>query len=62
HPSGYLSLFLSFLRNVISATARVIISRTVFIDYEKQIVQLQRFDERIFDINIEDIVFCEVMI
>ncbi|EDN8050265.1 hypothetical protein GJ150_15455, partial [Listeria monocytogenes] len=58
----YLSLFLSFLRNVISATARVIISRTVFIDYEKQIVQLQRFDERIFDINIEDIVFCEVMI
>ncbi|MCW4372339.1 hypothetical protein OOK16_13220, partial [Listeria monocytogenes] len=30
--------------------------------YEKQIVQLQRFDERIFDINIEDIVFCEVMI
>ncbi|EAD9964437.1 hypothetical protein A8N62_00005 [Listeria monocytogenes] len=34
----------------------------VFIDYEKQIVQLQRFDERIFDINIEDIVFCEVMI
>ncbi|HFL0573167.1 TPA: hypothetical protein ACGX7B_001551, partial [Listeria monocytogenes] len=31
-------------------------------DYEKQIVQLQRFDERIFDINIEDIVFCEVMI
>ncbi|EZH70260.1 hypothetical protein T283_08995 [Listeria monocytogenes N53-1] len=55
-------MFLSFLRNVISATARVIISRTVFIDYEKQIVQLQRFDERIFDINIEDIVFCEVMI
>ncbi|EGQ4796375.1 hypothetical protein V8L19_000992 [Listeria monocytogenes] len=34
----------------------------VFIDYEKRIVQLQRFDERIFDINIEDIVFCEVMI
>lgn len=34
----------------------------VFIDYEKKIVQLQRFDERIFDINIEDIVFCEVMI
>lgn len=34
----------------------------VFIDYEKQIVQLQLFDERIFDINIEDIVFCEVMI
>lgn len=34
----------------------------VFIDYEKQIVQLQRFDERIFDINIKDIVFCEVMI
>ncbi|ENT6395849.1 hypothetical protein ACFD2L_002912, partial [Listeria monocytogenes] len=62
HPSGHLSLFLSLLRNVVSATARVIISRTVFIDYEKQIVQLQRFDERIFDINIEDIVFCEVMI
>ncbi|MCW4372016.1 hypothetical protein OOK16_11950, partial [Listeria monocytogenes] len=29
--------------------------------YEKQIVQLQRFDERIFDISIEDIIFCEVM-
>ncbi|MGU3915745.1 hypothetical protein ACVZE5_08785, partial [Listeria monocytogenes] len=25
------------------------------------IVQLQRFDERIIDINIEDIIFCEVM-
>lgn len=34
----------------------------VFIDYEKQIVQLQRFDERIFDISIEDIISCEVMI
>ncbi|HHT6142179.1 TPA: hypothetical protein ACSZEJ_13985, partial [Listeria monocytogenes] len=25
------------------------------------IVQLERFDERIIDINIEDIIFCEVM-
>ncbi|HAC2932424.1 TPA_asm: hypothetical protein GZJ60_15175 [Listeria monocytogenes] len=33
----------------------------VHIDYEKHIVQLERFDERIIDINIEDIVFCEVM-
>ncbi|EAG7843945.1 hypothetical protein BLI80_14560 [Listeria monocytogenes] len=33
----------------------------VHIDHEKQIVQLQRFDERIFNINIEDIIFCEVM-
>lgn len=33
----------------------------VHIDHEKNIVQLQRFDERILDIDIEDIVFCEVM-
>ncbi|ECJ9747793.1 hypothetical protein FQR52_14795 [Listeria monocytogenes] len=33
----------------------------VYLDYEKHIVQLERFDERIIDINIEDIVFCEVM-
>ncbi|EAF4459133.1 hypothetical protein CYH18_14740 [Listeria monocytogenes serotype 1/2a] len=33
----------------------------VYIDSEKQIVQLERFDERIIDINIEDIIFCEVM-
>ncbi|MHC5304877.1 hypothetical protein ACYREO_11150, partial [Listeria monocytogenes] len=25
------------------------------------IVQLERFDERIIDINVEDIIFCEVM-
>ncbi|EKN1188456.1 hypothetical protein PWJ61_002775 [Listeria monocytogenes] len=34
----------------------------IHLDCEGKIVQLQRFDERIFDINIEDIVFCEVMI
>ncbi|ECL0211898.1 hypothetical protein FJ637_15150 [Listeria monocytogenes] len=33
----------------------------VYLDHERNIVQLQRFDERIIDINIEDIVFCEVM-
>ncbi|CAK20664.1 hypothetical protein WJ048_06315 [Listeria welshimeri] len=33
----------------------------VYLDYEKHIVQLEQFDERIIDINIEDIVFCEVM-
>ncbi|MCD2225553.1 hypothetical protein LAX75_13100 [Listeria cossartiae] len=33
----------------------------VHLDHERNIVQLQRFDERIIDINIEDIVFCEVM-
>ncbi|ENQ6494327.1 hypothetical protein ACEP98_002380 [Listeria monocytogenes] len=33
----------------------------IYLDHERKIVQLQRFDERIFDINIEDIVFCEVM-
>lgn len=33
----------------------------MYLDYEKHIVQLERFDERIIDINIEDIVFCEVM-
>ncbi|HAC2586309.1 TPA_asm: hypothetical protein GZI78_11155 [Listeria monocytogenes] len=34
----------------------------IHLDYERKIVQLQRFDERIFDINIEDIISCEVMI
>ncbi|EKZ0898498.1 hypothetical protein [Listeria seeligeri] len=34
----------------------------VYIDYEKNVVQLQRFDERILDISIEDIISCEVMI
>ncbi|EGA8833668.1 hypothetical protein H5652_003059, partial [Listeria monocytogenes] len=33
----------------------------VYIDYEKNVVQLQRFDERILDISIEDIISCEVM-
>ncbi|MCD2228612.1 hypothetical protein [Listeria monocytogenes] len=33
----------------------------VHLDYGKHIVQLERFDERIIDINIEDIIFCEVM-
>ncbi|HHQ0593042.1 TPA: hypothetical protein ACSK6N_000950, partial [Listeria monocytogenes] len=28
---------------------------------EKHIVQLERFDERIIDINIEDIISCEIM-
>ncbi|EAC8092842.1 hypothetical protein ABTA46_001416 [Listeria monocytogenes] len=33
----------------------------VYLDHERNIVQLQRFDERVIDINIEDIIFCEVM-
>ncbi|EGP7146531.1 hypothetical protein I0L02_002988, partial [Listeria monocytogenes] len=33
----------------------------VYIDYEKNVVELQRFDERILDISIEDIISCEVM-
>ncbi|EKY8047761.1 hypothetical protein RDT69_001992 [Listeria monocytogenes] len=33
----------------------------VHIDNEKHIVQLERFDERIIDINLEDIISCEVM-
>ncbi|EDO1160720.1 hypothetical protein PMX84_001919 [Listeria innocua] len=33
----------------------------VYLGHERNIVQLQRFDERIIDINIEDIIFCEVM-
>ncbi|EAC6159503.1 hypothetical protein ACHI6P_10365 [Listeria monocytogenes] len=33
----------------------------VHIDNEKHIVQLERFDERIIDINIEDIISCEIM-
>ncbi|EJH9605845.1 hypothetical protein NGA45_003120, partial [Listeria monocytogenes] len=32
----------------------------VYIDYEKNVVELQRFDERILDISIEDIISCEV--
>ncbi|PCV05387.1 hypothetical protein A7O33_15575, partial [Listeria monocytogenes] len=31
------------------------------IDNYNHIVHLERFDERINDINIEDIIFCEVM-
>ncbi|EAC3125796.1 hypothetical protein B9500_12730 [Listeria monocytogenes] len=33
----------------------------VYLDHERNIVQLQRFDERIIDINLEDIISCEVM-
>ncbi|EAC7240883.1 hypothetical protein VL69_02255 [Listeria monocytogenes] len=33
----------------------------VYIDSEKQIVQLERFDERIVDISIDDIISCEIM-
>ncbi|EAE2483118.1 hypothetical protein QI849_001069 [Listeria innocua] len=33
----------------------------VYIDSEKQIVQLERFDERIIDISIDDIISCEIM-
>ncbi|EBD1583423.1 hypothetical protein BAU47_14740, partial [Listeria monocytogenes] len=33
----------------------------VYIDNKKHIVSLEHFDERIIDINIEDIIFCEVM-
>ncbi|EKO4646860.1 hypothetical protein P0I10_001679 [Listeria monocytogenes] len=54
------SIEILFLKNNHHMSYKYVVP--VFIDYEKQIVQLQRFDERIFDINIEDIVFCEVMI
>ncbi|EAC3108898.1 hypothetical protein JX009_000470 [Listeria monocytogenes] len=33
----------------------------VHIDSEKQIVQLERFDERIIDISIDNIISCEIM-
>ncbi|PDI50211.1 hypothetical protein AZR88_08935, partial [Listeria monocytogenes] len=33
----------------------------VYIDNKKHIVSLERFDERIIDINIEDIISCEIM-
>lgn len=33
----------------------------VNIDNKKHIVSLERFDERIIDINLEDIISCEVM-
>ncbi|WP_270995613.1 hypothetical protein [Listeria seeligeri] len=34
----------------------------IYLDHERKIVQLQRFDERIFDISLADIVYCEIMI
>ncbi|EAD5760783.1 hypothetical protein EXZ75_01150 [Listeria monocytogenes] len=33
----------------------------VYLDWDKKIVQLQRFDERIIDIDIDDIISCEIM-
>ncbi|EAC9524653.1 hypothetical protein FG285_02285 [Listeria monocytogenes] len=33
----------------------------VYLDWDKKIVQLQRFDERIIDIVIDDIISCEIM-
>ncbi|EAF5045016.1 hypothetical protein C2I45_04990 [Listeria monocytogenes] len=33
----------------------------VCLDYEKHVVQLERFDERIIDINLDDIISCEIM-
>ncbi|EAE6187711.1 hypothetical protein E4S97_15845 [Listeria monocytogenes] len=58
--TNYLLIKRTFVRIILTRGDKYVVP--VFIDYEKQIVQLQRFDERIFDINIEDIVFCEVMI
>ncbi|EHG1823483.1 TPA: hypothetical protein ACSYVK_00650 [Listeria monocytogenes] len=33
----------------------------VYIDNKKHIVSLERFDERIIDINLDDIIRCEIM-
>ncbi|HEM2305913.1 hypothetical protein JWC98_05915, partial [Listeria monocytogenes] len=33
----------------------------VHIDNKKHIVSLERFDERIIDINLDDIISCEIM-
>lgn len=33
----------------------------VYIDNKKHIVSLERFDERIIDINLDDIISCEIM-
>ncbi|AQP59439.1 hypothetical protein MJV52_002315 [Listeria monocytogenes] len=33
----------------------------VYLDYGKHIVSLERFDERIIDINLDDIISCEIM-
>ncbi|MBC1722227.1 hypothetical protein [Listeria seeligeri] len=33
----------------------------IYLDHERKIVQLQRFDERIFDISLTDIAYCEIM-
>ncbi|MBF2600760.1 hypothetical protein IA929_12190 [Listeria seeligeri] len=32
----------------------------IYLDHERKIVQLQRFDECIFDISLADIVYCEI--
>lgn len=33
----------------------------VYINHEKNIVSLERFDERIININLDDIISCEFM-
>ncbi|WP_312024969.1 hypothetical protein [Listeria marthii] len=33
----------------------------VYIDHEKNIVSLKRFDERIININLDDIISCEII-
>ncbi|EAA0094302.1 hypothetical protein EIB90_13710 [Listeria innocua] len=53
------SIEVLFLKNNNHVRYKYVVS--VHIDNEKHIVQLERFDERIIDINIENIVFCEVM-
>ncbi|EGF6981441.1 hypothetical protein IC279_001965 [Listeria monocytogenes] len=53
------SIEVLFLKNNYHVRYKYVVP--VYLDHERNIVQLQRFDERIIDINIEDIIFCEVM-
>ncbi|EDO1200740.1 hypothetical protein FQS01_14460 [Listeria innocua] len=53
------SIEIQFLKNNHHMRYKYVVP--VYIDSEKQIVQLERFDERIIDISIDDIISCEIM-
>ncbi|EAG9433015.1 hypothetical protein DB724_08020 [Listeria monocytogenes] len=53
------SIEILFLKNNHHMSYKYVV--TVHIDNEKHIVQLERFDERIIDINLYDIISCEIM-
>ncbi|HBM3938825.1 TPA: hypothetical protein LWK04_001420, partial [Listeria innocua] len=53
------SIEILFLKNNHHVRYKYIVP--VYLDYKKHIVQLERFDERIIDINLDDIISCEIM-